>query len=47
MEKINKLIKKILDRDVMLYIVFGVLTTLVNFISFYILNSLMNIDGKR
>ena len=46
MEKINKLIKKILDRDIILYIIFGVLTTLVNFVSFYILNSLMHIDGN-
>ena len=46
MEKIKELMKKILNRAVMLYIVFGVLTTLVNFITFYILNGLMNIDGN-
>ena len=38
MEKIKELMKKILNRDVMLYIVFGVLTTLVNFITFYIIH---------
>lgn len=44
MEKIIKIIKKVLNKDVMLYIVFGVLTTLVNFVTFYILNSLANWD---
>lgn len=46
MEKINKLIKKLLDRDVILYIIFGILTTLVNFVTFYILNSLMKINAN-
>ena len=44
MEKIKELMKKVLTKDVMLYIFFGVLTTLVNFVSFYILNSLMNVN---
>lgn len=44
MGKIKELIKKILNKDVILYIVFGVLTTCVNLISFYILNSIMNIE---
>ena len=46
MEKINKLIKKLLDRDVILYIIFGILTTLVNFVTFYILNSLMKVNAN-
>lgn len=46
MEKINKLIKKMLDRDVILYIIFGILTTLVNFVTFYILNSLMKVNAN-
>ena len=45
-KEIKELIKKVCTKDVMLYIIFGVLTTLVNFVSFYILNSLMHIDGN-
>ena len=44
MEKIKNMIEKVLTRDVILYIVFGVLTTCVNLISFYILNSLIHIN---
>lgn len=39
MEKINELIKKCLTREVILYVVFGVITTLVNLGSFYIMNT--------
>ena len=46
MEKIKKIVKKILNKDVMLYIFFGVLTTIVNFVAFYLLNVVMNIDGN-
>ena len=46
MEKIKKIVKKILNKDVMLYIFFGVLTTIVNFVTFYLLNVVMNIDGN-
>ena len=46
MEKIKKKVKKILNKDVMLYIFFGVLTTIVNFVTFYLLNGVMNIDGN-
>ena len=42
MEKIKKIVKK----DVMLYNFFGVLTTIVNFVTFYLLNGVMNIDGN-
>ena len=36
MEKIKELIKKFCTKEVILYLVFGVLTTIVNFVSFYI-----------
>lgn len=42
----KELIKKVLNKDVMLYIVFGVLTTFVNLITFSILNGLLKIDGN-
>ena len=42
----KELIKKVLNKYVMLYIVFGVLTTLVNLITFSILNGLLKIDGN-
>lgn len=41
MEKIKELIKKICTKEVILYLVFGVLTTIVNFVSFYILSKLV------
>lgn len=41
MEKIKKVAKKLLTREVILYIVFGILTTIVNLGSFYILNSIL------
>lgn len=44
MQNINKIIKKILTKEVILYIVFGVLTTLVNLGSFYIMNTVFNWD---
>lgn len=40
MEKIKKIVKKVLTKEVILYVVFGVLTTLVNLGSFYVLNSI-------
>ncbi len=44
MKKIKELLKKILTKEVILYIVFGVLTTLVNLASFYVMNSLLHWD---
>ena len=41
MEKIKELIKKFCTKEVILYLIFGVLTTLVNFVSFYILSKLV------
>lgn len=42
MEKVKKLLKKILTKEVILYIVFGILTTVVNLGIFYILNTFLN-----
>lgn len=44
MDKIKKLLKKVLTKEVILYIVFGVLTTLVNIGSFALLNKVFKID---
>ena len=44
MEKIRKLIKKVLTKEVILYIVFGIFTTIVNLGSFYIMNSLLHLE---
>lgn len=41
MEKIKKILKKFLTKEIILYIVFGILTTLVNLSSFYIMNNLL------
>lgn len=40
MEKIKKITEKILTKEVILYIVFGLLTTVINLGSFYVLNSI-------
>lgn len=44
MEKIRDLLKKVLKREVILYIIFGVITTLVNLVSFYIMNTIFRWD---
>lgn len=36
MEKVKESIKKILTKEVILYVVFGIITTLINLVSFYI-----------
>ena len=41
-ENIVKIMKKVLTKDVMLYGVFGVLTTAVNLVTFWILESILN-----
>ena len=41
MDKIKKIIEKVLTKEVILYIVFGVLTTVVNLGSFYIMSILL------
>ena len=42
-ETVNRILRKLLSREVIIYIVFGVLTTVVNFIAFYLFNDLMHI----
>jgi len=44
MEKLTNLIKKFYTKEVIFYIIFGVLTTFINLISFYILTSLFSIN---
>lgn len=44
MEKIKSIIQKVLTKEVMLYIAFGVFTTIVNLGSFYVLNTLLHVD---
>ena len=41
MEKIKRLSEKLLTKEVILYVVFGVLTTIINLGSFYIINSIL------
>ena len=40
----KKLIKMFFNKDVMLYVFFGVLTTICNFLCFFILNNVLKID---
>ncbi len=44
MEKIKSIIQKVLTKEVLLYIAFGVFTTVVNLGSFYVLNTLLHVD---
>ena len=44
MKDIKDLVKKILTKEVLLYGIFGVLTTLVNLISFYIMNTILGLN---
>ncbi len=44
MEKLKILVKKLCTREIILYTIFGVLTTCVNIISFMILSSLFHIE---
>ena len=41
MKKIKRLSEKLLTKEVILYVVFGVLTTIINLGSFYIINSIL------
>lgn len=43
-EKIKRIIKKLCTREVILYIIFGVITTIVNLLSFYILTDKMKVN---
>lgn len=46
MEKVKELVKKVLTREVILYIVFGILTTLVNIIVSYVLTAFVKVEGN-
>lgn len=41
MEKIKQIVKKVLTKEVILYIVFGVLTTIINLVSFYVMADIL------
>lgn len=47
MEKIKKLIKKVLTKEVILYLFFGVLTTIVNWASFYLLTHFLHMNESE
>ena len=40
----STIIKKLFSKEVILYVIFGIVTTLVNWVSFYILNSKLNMN---
>lgn len=40
----NKLIEKLFTKEIILYVIFGVLTTIINIGSFYIMTTRLNID---
>ena len=44
MEQLKELIKKLCTKEVLLYILFGVLTTLVNLLTFYILANYFHLE---
>lgn len=44
MKKIEELIKKLCTKEVIFYAIFGVLTTIINIGSFYVLNTLLHIE---
>ena len=44
MGKIKGLIKKVCTKEVILYVVFGVLTTIINLVAFKILNTVLNVE---
>ena len=41
MNKIEKILKKVLTKEVILYIIFGIFTTFVNLGSFYLMNNIL------
>lgn len=46
MDKIKEIIKKICTKEVISYIIFGVLTTVVNIIVSYILKAIFKVEGN-
>ena len=43
-EKLSKIIKKIFTKEIMFYVIFGVLTTIINLGVFYVLSDLLKWD---
>lgn len=46
MEKLIELIKKLCAKEVIFYAIFGVLTTIVNIVSFYVMNSIFHWEAN-
>lgn len=46
MEKLKELIKKVCTREVIFYLIFGVLTTVVNVGVSYVLNAFLHVEGN-
>jgi len=46
MEKIKKLLNKVLTKEIILYIFFGVLTTIINLGAFWIMNDILHWDSN-
>ncbi len=44
MEKIKEIIKKVMTKEIFFYIVFGVSTTIINLVVFYVLNEKLKIN---
>ncbi len=44
MKKLKELIKKVCTKEVIFYAIFGIITTIVNIGSFYVLNSLLHVE---
>ena len=44
MNEIKEVLKKVWTKEVILYVIFGVLTTVINLGSFYVLNKFFNIN---
>lgn len=47
MKKLKELMKKFCTREVILYLVFGVLTTIVNWLTFYLLTKFCHMDATE
>ena len=43
-KSLEKIFKKLITKEVILYIIFGILTTIINLGSFYIMNSILDWD---
>lgn len=46
MEKLKELIKKVWNKEVISYLIFGILTTIVNIVVSYILKAFFNVEGN-